>query len=85
MDTRLARQRSSETVEENFDDIELFFLPPYSPELNPNELAWSHLKTRITKATVTAKEKLQLTIDIALHHLQKITGNHRKFLSSPLM
>ena len=25
--------------------LELFFLPPYSPELNPDELVWNHLKT----------------------------------------
>jgi hypothetical protein len=31
------------------------------------------------------KEELQLTIDIALHHLQKIAGNRREFLSCPLM
>jgi transposase len=38
-------------VEENADAIELFFLPPYAPELNPDELAWAHLKARIAKAT----------------------------------
>jgi transposase len=32
-------------VEENSDAIELVFLPPYAPELNPDDLAWAHLKT----------------------------------------
>jgi transposase len=31
-------------VQEHSDAIELFFLPPYAPELNPDELAWTHIK-----------------------------------------
>lgn len=26
--------------------LRLFFLPPYSPELNPDELVWNHLKNQ---------------------------------------
>jgi len=34
-------------LEENKDRIELFFLPPYSPELNPQELVNQDLKTNV--------------------------------------
>ncbi len=33
-------------VADNSDRIELFFLPPYSSELNPDELVWGNVKTR---------------------------------------
>jgi transposase len=59
-------------VGENSDAMELFFLPPYAPELNPDELARAHLKTRIAKATAKTKEELKLTADRALHRLQKL-------------
>jgi len=36
------------TVKEYVQSLEgrlrLFFLPPYSPELNPDELVWNHVK-----------------------------------------
>jgi transposase len=34
-------------VAENASRIELFFLPPYSPELNPDELVWNNVKSRV--------------------------------------
>jgi transposase len=70
-------------VEENSDAIELFFLPPYAPELNPDELAWAHLKTRIAKATAKAKEELKLTVDSALHRLQKLPEIVASFFHAP--
>jgi transposase len=45
-------------VQDHADRLELFFLPPYSPELNPDELVWAHVKTRVAKATVKTKERL---------------------------
>jgi transposase len=70
-------------VEQNSDAIELFFLPPYAPELNPDELAWAHLKTRIAKATAKTKEELKLTVDSALHRLQKLPEIVASFFHAP--
>ncbi len=39
--------------------IELFFLPPYAPDLNPDELVWGHVKGRSGRRTVTTKEALK--------------------------
>ena len=33
-----------EFVEENKERLELYFLPSYSPQLNPDEQVWNHLK-----------------------------------------
>lgn len=59
-------------VEDNADRIELFFLPPYSPELNPDELAWGYVKRRIAKATVQTKEGLKATVKCVLKKLQRM-------------
>ena len=70
-------------VEENADAIELFFLPPYAPELNHDELAWAHLKARIAKATAKTKDELKLTIESALHRLQKLPDVVASFFRTP--
>ena len=36
--------------------LELFFLPPYSPELNPDELVWNHLR-RTGSASACCKRR----------------------------
>ena len=60
-----------EFVEANRDRIELFFLPPYSPELNPDELTWAHVKSKIAKATVQTKADLKATIKSVMRRLQR--------------
>ena len=35
-------------LEENKNKIKLFFLPPYSPELNPAELVWKFSRYHVT-------------------------------------
>ena len=37
----------NEWLEENKERIEVFFLPPYSPELNPQEYVNQDLKTNV--------------------------------------
>ncbi|MDA8092428.1 MAG: transposase [Betaproteobacteria bacterium] len=48
-----------EFVEANAERLELVFLPPYSPELNPNELAWAHLKGKIGRSTIRTKAQFK--------------------------
>ena len=53
--------------------LQLFFLPSYSPELNPDELVWNHLKRhRIGKATITGPDHLKRLVLSHLHSLQKL-------------
>jgi len=65
------------------DKIELFFLPPYSPELNPDELVWAHVKTRIGKATVQNKAELSAVVIRALRSLQKMPHLISSFFRNP--
>lgn len=50
----------------------LFFLPPYSPELNPDERAWNDLKNNgIGRQVITTPESLKAKVVSFLHFLQK--------------
>ena len=59
-------------LKENEDKIQVFYLPSYSPELNPDELLNADLKQRVTKAA-PARNKLALTRTAigALRSIQK--------------
>ncbi len=70
-------------VQDNSHAIELFFLPPYAPELNPDELAWAHIKARVAKATVQTKEQLKANIERVMHRLQKLPDIVAGFFGTP--
>lgn len=70
-------------VQDNAEAIELFFLPPYAPELNPDELAWARIKTRIAKATAQTKEELKAMVERTMHRLQKMPQIVASFFHAP--
>ena len=70
-------------VEQHPERIELFFLPRYSRELNPDELAWAHVKTKIGKRTVQTRQELKVAVDRALRQLQKMPGIVAGFFHAP--
>ena len=52
--------------------VELLFLPPYSPDLNPIEMCWSKLKTYLRAVGARTYETLSTAISAAI---KKITAN----------
>jgi transposase len=70
-------------VEANSERIELFFLPPYAPELNPDELVWAHVKTRIGKKTVETKTQMKAMLQSVLRRLQKLPNIVAAFFHAP--
>ena len=70
-------------VEANKERIELIILPPYSPELNPDELVWGHVKQRIGKQAVQTKEELISAVNTALRSLQKLPDTVAAFFRTP--
>ena len=70
-------------VQANADRLELFFLPPYSPELNPDELVWAHVKTRAAKATTQTKAELKSMVHQTLRRLQKLPDIVAGFFRAP--
>jgi transposase len=64
--------------------LKLFFLPGYSPELNPDEWVWKNVKhDRIAKTGVTSKHDLKAKAIGALRRLQKRPGLVRAFFADP--
>ena len=46
--------------------VELLYLPPYSPDLNPIEKAWSKIKQRLRQARARTAEALDHAITAAI-------------------
>ncbi len=64
--------------------LRLFFLPGYSPELNPDEWVWKNVKAdRIGKTGVTSKDDLKTKTTGALRRLQKLPAPVRGFFGDP--
>ena len=64
--------------------LELFFLPPYSPELNPDELVWNHLKTHgVRKRLLQTPEDLKRYVLSHMWSLQRTPARLRGFFKKP--
>jgi len=78
-------KRVSEFVKEKADGrLSIFFLPPYSPELNPDEWVWNNVKNdRISRGVIMSANDLKAKAIGALRRLQKLPGIVRGFLRDP--
>jgi transposase len=66
--------------------LRLFFLPPYSPELNPDEWVWKNVKhDRVGKTAITSFDDLRDKAESALLRLQRLPELVRAFFSDPCL
>jgi transposase len=69
--------------------LTLHFLPGYAPELNPDELVWSHVKrTGGSRTPLRKGEKLSEKIEMQLAAIKKMPRLVRAFLKpqvSPIL
>jgi len=64
--------------------LQLFFLPPYSPELNPDEWVWNDLKTnRLGRMSVVGPDHLKQSAVYHLRQLQRTPALVRSFFQAP--
>jgi len=64
--------------------LTLHFLPGYAPELNPDELVWSHMKrTGVARAPLRKGETLQDKIETQLADIKKTPRLIRSFFRMP--
>jgi transposase len=64
--------------------LRLFFLPPYSPELNPDEQVWNYVKHHgVGKATVRVATDLRRFVLARLRSLQRLPWTVRMFFLTP--
>ena len=64
--------------------LTLHFLPGYAPDLNPDELVWSHVKrTGVARRPLRKGENLRDKIDAQLAKIQKMPQLVRSFFKAP--
>lgn len=64
--------------------LKIFFLPPYSPDLNPDEWVWNNVKNdRVARQIIMGKDDLKAKAIGALRRLQKLPGIVRGFFHAP--
>jgi len=64
--------------------LEVYTLPSYSPELNPSEQVWAHIKTHeVGRKTVFGPEQLKTVVIGALRRLQKLPDKVKSFFRHP--
>lgn len=77
-------KKVKEFVERHHDKIQLFFLPPHSPELNPDEQVWNQIKHRgVEKKPIKNKRDLEHRLYVGLEKLQKNIEIIRSFFKLP--
>lgn len=60
--------------------LRLFYLPPYAPQLNPDELVWNHLKNhQIGRTRIAGPDDLKAKVVGALRSLQRMPEKIRSF------
>jgi len=64
--------------------LALFILPPYSPELNPDEYVWNDLKNHgIGRKVITSLTQMRQAVLSHMHQLQKLPELVRGFFHAP--
>jgi transposase len=64
--------------------LRLFYLPPYSPDCNPDELVWKHLKAdTVGRMVTTNKADFKSKITSSMRSLQKRPAKIRAFYQKP--
>jgi transposase len=78
--TKLAKEYVASTE----GRLTLHFLPGYAPELNPDELVWSHVKrTGVARTPLRKGEKLSQKIEMQLAAIKKMPRLVRAFFNTP--
>ena len=71
-------------IESTQGKLSMHILPGYAPDLNPDELVWSHAKhTGIARNPLRAGEKLEIRVDQQLRDMQKNRRLVRSFFEAP--
>jgi len=64
--------------------LRLFYLPPYSPERNPDELVWKHLKAdTVGRTSITSFRDFKYKVRSSMLSLQRSPAKIRAFFQKP--
>ncbi|MFV0371149.1 MAG: IS630 family transposase [Azonexus sp.] len=70
-------------VESLNGQLKLFYLPPYSPHLNPDEQVWAHVKRQVSKRLVQDKDEMKRLALGALRRIQRLPSLVTSFFLQP--
>lgn len=75
-----------EFVESTKGRLRIFYLSPYSPELNPDELVWNYVKNHyVGRERVQNKQQLTQRIRFILLSLQRLPDKIKGFFRHPII
>jgi transposase len=63
--------------------LRIFFLPAYSPQLNPDELVWNNVKNRVGRSMLAGPIDLKKRVHSQMRWLQKNPSVVRNFFQEP--
>lgn len=63
--------------------LKLFYLPPYSPQLNPDEQVWAHVKRQVSRQLVQGKDEMKRLAIGALRRIQRLPELVKSFFRQP--
>jgi transposase len=64
--------------------LRLFYLPPYSPDRNPDELVWKHLKAdTVGRTSITSLDDFKDKVRSSMLSLQRSPAKIRAFFQKP--
>ena len=63
--------------------LQLFYLPPYSPQINPDEQVWAHVKRQVSKRLVQSQEEMKRLALGALRRIQRLPKLVQSFFQQP--
>ena len=63
--------------------LRLFYLPPYSPELNPDELVWNNVKSKVGRSLIKVPDDLETKVRYYLKSLQRNPETICAFFQEP--
>lgn len=72
-----------EFIEKQQGKLKLFFLPPYSPHLNPDETVWGHVKREASKKVIQDLDGMKRLAISALRRIQKLPDLVKSFFQQP--
>jgi len=77
-------KKTKEFVETLGGKLKLYFLPPYSPDKNPDELVWKHLKAdTVGRMVTTGKADFKSKVTSSMRSLQKNPEKIASFFQKP--
>jgi transposase len=77
-------KKTREFVKTLGDNFKLFYLPPYAPDRNPDELVWKHLKADTTgRMVTTGKADFKSKVVSSMRSLQRNAKKIRSFYQKP--